>query len=503
MSSVRLLSKLTEWFRRGKSRHAKHSEHVGVDVTRREFLKRAVTAGLLAGATAFGFREVFAQVSPPFVKPVRTLSKSFPTITAEAIIRIDKDSGHAIAVDGNTGEPLVEKSDHGIVFQTAIDYVYKEYGGGRIYIAPGKYTITKTISLKNYQSIEIVGSGRNPHYRATATRIVFPVDGSVLFDLTGAQGIAFRHLFLDTGDIPRDSTAIHIERESADSPMPFNILIEDVHFKWFRDGAIKTINVGGGTYTLTLRDVEFNSTGLVLGGIAGLYAEYVRWSGTVPLIKVIDPPNGPITSMSPYNDRIYFIAPQLYPNNVEGVIVNEGSYNTHIFMYAMYIEGTVTKGFAVNKGGGGLNVYITDPQYVFNLKEYLGYRETGAGALGVFVRRMPYRRYNIEISVGVNNTWGTEYVNGPYSRIDPAFVRVTGVDTVNGETITVEIITESGNGETQSITLTFTQDGVHGLTPQELITLYNLYGAIKKLRVRAKSNLSQTNAKVYFSFMEM
>ncbi len=77
--------------------------------------------------------------------------------TADAIVYRDGDQ--AVAVD-RWGRLIEASTDHAGVIQAAIDYVYKIYGGGTVYVLPGTYTLAAQIPSSNvYGYVELIGSG--------------------------------------------------------------------------------------------------------------------------------------------------------------------------------------------------------------------------------------------------------------------------------------------------------------------------------------------------------
>ena len=165
---MKLLSKLTEWFRREKS---KHSEYVGVDVTKREFLKRAVTAGLLVGAASLGINVSFAQMYPNIVP-----KKVFDEETDELpFAKVYLKGSKAIARD-EKDQTIIKSEDHAKVIQDAIDYVSP---CGEVFIGPGRYYIKRSIIIDEklgHASIILKGAGTTMGYYTYGTVLYAPAD---------------------------------------------------------------------------------------------------------------------------------------------------------------------------------------------------------------------------------------------------------------------------------------------------------------------------------------
>ena len=119
-------------------------------------------------------------------------------------------------------------------------------------------------------------------------------------------------------------------------------------------------------------------------------------------------------------------------------------------------------------------------------------------------------RKTLNPTIAVNNTYPTDYVPVDVSAIDygdtydsltPILVNVSvsGIDTTNAETITVdiELVHEDGSSDVKS--LTFTSDGVVTLTLADLLSAVsptNDGKGIIGIRVWAKTSLASTTATV-------
>ncbi len=144
-------------------------------VTRREFIKRAITAGLLAGATAIGIDRALATYTPPHVEVKRELTSL--SIKLPFIVVYKNSDSDIVAVDTDC-KVLVRSGDAHYVIQDAVNALADgrvSTRGGTIVFSPDVFVLSKPLEIKHRQSIRLKGTliGHWGHGESCGTRLEF------------------------------------------------------------------------------------------------------------------------------------------------------------------------------------------------------------------------------------------------------------------------------------------------------------------------------------------